>query len=163
MHQRTHQRFALAVCPDAPHAGALHRCDLPFAAARRGRADGAVQRLVEGIARLRRIHLQTQLEQRLFHPVHLPVEGGGKGRQGRQQRFVRAMELRITQQRLAVARTNLVLQTETYNILKSRLDSGIGDELAVRQSKYIVDQTHATIPKLLAQEERQMNAIAILV
>lgn len=76
---------------------------------------------------------------------------------------VQYMELRITQQRLAVARTNLVLQTETYNILKSRLDSGIGDELAVRQSKYIVDQTHATIPKLLAQEERLMNALAILV
>ena len=65
MHQRTHQRFALAVRPDAPHTGALHRCDLPFAAARRGRADGAVQRLVEGIARLRRIHLPAQLEQRL--------------------------------------------------------------------------------------------------
>ena len=73
------------------------------------------------------------------------------------------LELRITQQRLAVARTNLVLQTETYNILKSRLDSGIGDELAVSQSKYVVNQTHATIPKLLAQEEKLMNAIAILV
>mgnify|MGYP002515637762 FL=1 len=70
--------------------------------------------------------------------------------------------LRTTQQRIAVARTNLVLQTETYDILKSRLDSGIGDELAVSQSKYIVDQTHATIPPLLAQEESLLNALAIL-
>ena len=72
------------------------------------------------------------------------------------------IQLRTTQQRIAVARTNLVLQSETYDILKSRLDSGIGDELAVNQSRYIVDQTHATIPPLLAQEERLFNAIAIL-
>lgn len=72
------------------------------------------------------------------------------------------LELRITQQRIAVARTNLVLQTETYDILKSRLDSGIGDELAVSQSKYIVDETLATIPALLAQEESLMNSLAIL-
>ena len=73
------------------------------------------------------------------------------------------IQLRTTQQRIAVARTNLVLQTETYEILKSRFDSGIGDELAVNQSKYVVDQTHATIPPLLAEEERLLNAIAVLV
>ncbi len=70
--------------------------------------------------------------------------------------------LRTTQKRIEVARTNLVLQTETYDILKSRLDSGIGDELAVQQSKYIVEQTHAAIPALLAQEEKLLNALAIL-
>lgn len=72
------------------------------------------------------------------------------------------IQLRTTQQRLAVARTNLVLQTETYDIVKSRLDSGIGDQLAVSQSKYIVDQTRASIPPLLAQEEALKNALAIL-
>ncbi|MGN0854259.1 MAG: efflux transporter outer membrane subunit [Kiritimatiellia bacterium] len=72
------------------------------------------------------------------------------------------INLRTTQARIAVARTNLVLQGETYEILKSRLDSGIGDELAVNQSKYIVDQTHAAIPPLLAQEEQLKNALAIL-
>ena len=72
------------------------------------------------------------------------------------------LNLRTTQQRIAVARTNLVLQTETYEILKSRLDSGIGDELAVNQSKYIVDQTRAAIPPLLVQEENILNALAIL-
>ena len=74
----------------------------------------------------------------------------------------RYIELRTTQKRLEVARTNLVLQCETYDILKSRLDSGIGDELAVNQSKYVVDQTHAAIPPLLAQEERLKNALAVL-
>ena len=70
--------------------------------------------------------------------------------------------LRTTQQRIEVARTNLVLQSETYDILKSRLDSGIGDDLAVQQSKYVVEQTHAAIPPLLAQEEQLKNALAIL-
>ena len=73
------------------------------------------------------------------------------------------IELRTVQERLDVARTNLAIQTETYDILKSRLDSGIGDELAVNQAKYNVEQTRAGIPNLLAQEERYKNAIAILV
>ncbi len=70
--------------------------------------------------------------------------------------------LRTTQQRLEVARTNLVLQTETYEILKSRLDSGIGDDLAVSQAKYNVDETRAGIPSLLSREESLKNALAIL-
>ena len=74
----------------------------------------------------------------------------------------RYIDLRTTQQRIAVARTNLVLQSETYDILKSRLDSGIGDELAVNQSKYVVDQTHARIPPLVAQEESLKNSLAVL-
>ena len=71
--------------------------------------------------------------------------------------------LRTSQERLRVARTNLKLQSETYDILKSRLDSGIGDELAVKQAKYNVEQTRASIPNILAIEEKCMNGIAILV
>ena len=73
------------------------------------------------------------------------------------------LELRITQQRIEVARNNLKLQRETYDILKSRLDSGIGDELAVNQSKYLVDQTLATIPPLISKETELKDAIAILI
>ena len=72
------------------------------------------------------------------------------------------VNLRTTQERIEVARTNLVLQSETYDILKSRLDSGIGDELAVNQCAYVVEQTRARIPQLLAQEEQLKNALAIL-
>ena len=70
--------------------------------------------------------------------------------------------LRTVQERLKVARANLVLQTETHDILKSRLLSGIGDELAVNQAKYNLEQTRATIPNLLAKEEGHMNALAVL-
>ena len=72
------------------------------------------------------------------------------------------INLRTTQERIDVARTNLVLQSETYEILKSRLDSGIGDELAVSQCAYIVEETRARLPQLLAQEEQIKNDLAIL-
>ena len=72
------------------------------------------------------------------------------------------VSLRTVQERIAVARTNLLLQSETYDILKSRLDTGIGDELAVNQSAYSVETTRAKIPQLLAQEESLKNALAIL-
>ena len=72
------------------------------------------------------------------------------------------VSLRTTQELIDVARTNLVLQSETYDILKSRLDSGIGDELAVNQCAYVVEQTRARIPTLLAEEESLKNSLAIL-
>lgn len=72
------------------------------------------------------------------------------------------IDLRTTQALIDVARTNLVLQSETYDILKSRLDSGIGDELAVNQCAYVVEQTRARIPQLLAKEEAIKNALTIL-
>jgi len=75
---------------------------------------------------------------------------------------IQYVNLRTTQASIDVARTNLVLQTETYDILKSRLDSGIGDELAVNQCAYIVDETRARIPVLLAQEESYKNLLSIL-
>ena len=72
------------------------------------------------------------------------------------------VQLRTAQALIDVARTNLVLQSETYDILKSRLDSGIGDELAVNQCAYIVEETRAKIPTLMAQEEQYKNRLAIL-
>ena len=72
------------------------------------------------------------------------------------------IQLRTTQELIDVARTNLTLQSETYDILKSRLDSGIGDELAVNQCAYIVEQTRARIPTLLAEEECHKNRLAVL-
>ncbi len=74
----------------------------------------------------------------------------------------RYIELRTVQESLDVARTNLVLQIETYDILKSRLDSGIGDELAVNQCAYIVEQTRASIPQLLVREDELKNDLCIL-
>lgn len=72
------------------------------------------------------------------------------------------VNLRTVQQRLKVARANLKLQQETYDLLAKRFKSGIGDKLAVSQSKYILEQTRAQIPSLLADEEALVNALEIL-
>ena len=72
------------------------------------------------------------------------------------------INLRTTQAQIEVAITNLALQSETYDILKSRLDSGIGDELAVNQCAYVVEQTRARLPQLLAAEENAKNQLAVL-
>lgn len=72
-------------------------------------------------------------------------------------------QLRTVQQRLKVARGNLKIQDETLQILLSRLQSGIGDDLAVQQARYNVETTRATIPAFLAQEEAYLNALAVLV
>lgn len=72
------------------------------------------------------------------------------------------INLRTTQQRLRVARGNLRLQQETYDILDSRAKAGIGDDLAVKQALYNVETTRATIPNLLAKEEAYLNSLAVL-
>lgn len=72
------------------------------------------------------------------------------------------VNLRTTQHRLHVAERNLALQSETYEIVKSRFDVGIGDELSVNQCRYIMEQTRARIPQLKAQEEQLKNAIELL-
>ncbi len=72
------------------------------------------------------------------------------------------INLRTTQQRLRVARSNLRLQQETYDILNSRAKAGIGDDLAVKQALYNVETTRATIPDLLAKEEAYLNSLAVL-
>lgn len=72
------------------------------------------------------------------------------------------INLRTTQQRLRVARGNLRLQQETYDILNSRAKAGIGDDLAVKQALYNVETTRATIPDLLAKEEAYLNSLAVL-
>ena len=63
---------------------------------------------------------------------------------------------------LEVAQTNLVLQTETLELLVSRVAAGLSDELAVEQARYNKEQTRAAIPRLQAEAETFLNALAIL-
>ncbi len=70
--------------------------------------------------------------------------------------------LRAYQQRLRVACGNLDLQQNTFNLLQSRFDSGLSDELALLQSRYNLESTRATIPQLKTGVEQSLNALAIL-
>jgi NodT family efflux transporter outer membrane factor (OMF) lipoprotein len=73
------------------------------------------------------------------------------------------LSLRTLQKRLLVAEKNLSLQLETVELLQSRYDSGLADELDLSQAKYTMEQTKSTIPPIKTGIEEAMNRLAILV
>ncbi len=73
------------------------------------------------------------------------------------------VSLRTLQKRLLVAEKNLGLQLETVELLQSRYDSGLADELDLSQAKYTMEQTKSTIPPIRTGIEEAMNRLAILV
>ncbi|MFA7172052.1 MAG: TolC family protein [Kiritimatiellia bacterium] len=66
------------------------------------------------------------------------------------------------QRRIEVAESNLVLQRDTLEILISRAQAGIGDELAVEQARYNLERTRATLPGLRSGIDQTLNALAVL-
>jgi len=70
--------------------------------------------------------------------------------------------LRTYQARLQVAESNLAAQEETFDLLESLYRSGLSDELAVQQIRYVVESTRASIPPLRSGVEAAMNALAVL-
>jgi NodT family efflux transporter outer membrane factor (OMF) lipoprotein len=73
------------------------------------------------------------------------------------------LSLRTLQKRLLVAEKNLSLQLETVELLQSKYDSGLADELDLSQAKYTMEQTKSTIPPIRTGIEEAMNRLAILV
>ncbi len=75
------------------------------------------------------------------------------------QAFVRVRE---AQQRLHVAQKNLALQQETFDLLESKFNSGLVNELAFRQSQANLESTRAAVPSLETSLEQALNALAVL-
>ncbi|GHS86485.1 RND efflux system, hypothetical protein, NodT [Synergistales bacterium] len=72
------------------------------------------------------------------------------------------LSLRTLQERLRVAESNLSLQRETLDMIKSQHDTGLADSLALNQAQYMFHQTQATIPTLQTNIEATLNQLAIL-
>ncbi len=70
--------------------------------------------------------------------------------------------LRTSQQQLQVAYDNLKAQSETLQLLKSRMDAGLSDGLAVKQAEYNMETTRSTIPELISAVESASNKLAVL-
>ena len=70
--------------------------------------------------------------------------------------------LRTAQQRLQVAHSNLEMQLQTYDLLKSQFESGLIGELALQQARYNLESTRATVPSLETAVEQSLNALAVL-
>lgn len=73
------------------------------------------------------------------------------------------LTLRTYEYRLKVAQANLAAQQETLDILISRRDAGLSDELDVQQARYNLESTRSTIPSLEAGVQTSRNALAVLV
>ncbi len=72
------------------------------------------------------------------------------------------IDVRTYQSRLEVAEANLVAQQETYRLTQARYKAGLGDELAVQQASYNLEQTRSRIPTLRSGLESAKNRIAVL-
>jgi len=72
------------------------------------------------------------------------------------------VEVRTYQTRLEAVKANVKAQEGIYKLNLSRYKAGLIDELAVQQSKYILESTRSRIPSLQTGLERAKNRLAVL-
>ncbi|MDB6022028.1 MAG: transcriptional regulator, Fis family [Pedosphaera sp.] len=73
------------------------------------------------------------------------------------------LELRGTQQRLAIARTNLASQNETLRLTESRANAGLTSRADVTRAAAQAAITAATIPPLETSARRSIHALSTLI
>jgi NodT family efflux transporter outer membrane factor (OMF) lipoprotein len=72
------------------------------------------------------------------------------------------INLRISEERLAVARVNTEIQTESLRLAQAQFDAGAVTELDVFQSRALLRTTEASIPGFESEIRQAKNALAIL-
>ena len=73
------------------------------------------------------------------------------------------IDVRSTQQRLEIARSNVSLQEQTLDLTQLRQQAGLGTDLEVQQALANVETTRAQIASLEAQLERTVHALSVLI
>jgi NodT family efflux transporter outer membrane factor (OMF) lipoprotein len=73
------------------------------------------------------------------------------------------IDVRSTQQRLEIARSNVSLQEQTLDLTQLRQQAGLGTDLEVQQALANLETTRAQIASLEAQLERTVHALSVLV
>jgi NodT family efflux transporter outer membrane factor (OMF) lipoprotein len=72
------------------------------------------------------------------------------------------VQYRISQERIAVAHRNVVIQEKSYQLAQDRFKAGASTERDVQQAKQILEQTRALIPQLEGELRRAANALCVL-
>lgn len=72
------------------------------------------------------------------------------------------LELRTAERQLAVARSNLKTQSDTYDIVHWRHLAGLASALDEAQARTLLEQTRATLPTLETSVRTARNRLAIL-
>ncbi|WP_226876937.1 efflux transporter outer membrane subunit [Microbulbifer hainanensis] len=70
--------------------------------------------------------------------------------------------IRTTQARLDVARHNIALQEQSYNIARAKVEAGEVSELDEDQAETLLYNTKATVPELEVTLQQLKNALALL-
>ena len=73
------------------------------------------------------------------------------------------IDVRSTQQRLEIARSNVSLQEQTLDLTRLRQQAGLGTDLEVQQALASVETTRAQIASLEAQLDRSVHALSVLI
>ena len=71
-------------------------------------------------------------------------------------------ELKNVHENLRIARENLKLQQDIFNIVSEKYKIGLTDKSAYNQAQYILSNTKALIPSLETSEKSYVNALAVL-
>lgn len=71
-------------------------------------------------------------------------------------------DVRTYQARIAIADTNLALQSDTYDIARWRAEAGLTTQLDVEQARYALEQTRSTLPTLNTNLVQAKNRLAVL-
>jgi NodT family efflux transporter outer membrane factor (OMF) lipoprotein len=72
------------------------------------------------------------------------------------------IDLRTAEERLAVARSNVEIQTESLRLAQAQFDAGAVYELDVFQAKALLRTTQASIPGFESEIRQAKNALAVL-
>ena len=72
------------------------------------------------------------------------------------------VDVRSYQSQLAITRSNLAAQEESYGLTRARYESGLATELDAEQARLTVESTRAGIPALETSLTKAANNIAVL-
>jgi NodT family efflux transporter outer membrane factor (OMF) lipoprotein len=72
------------------------------------------------------------------------------------------LELRASQQRLAIARDNSRTQEQTVELVRNKFQIGLGSDLEVAQAETLLAQTNAQMPALESSAAQAMHQLALL-
>ncbi len=70
--------------------------------------------------------------------------------------------VRTCQEQIRVTKENIRAQTDTLEMLESKLAAGLSDELSVSQARYNLEDTRSTLPQIYSDLEAGINSIAVL-
>ncbi|MEN6603135.1 MAG: efflux transporter outer membrane subunit, partial [Bryobacteraceae bacterium] len=72
------------------------------------------------------------------------------------------VDVRSYQSQIAITKSNLKAQQETYDLTVARYESGLATKLDVEQARSNLESTRASIPTLEASLRKSANALAVL-